>query len=527
MHVMDLRSSLQVPDIEQVKSRVRDTEVAFIIPPSVFLADERVFPFLGILKVAAEFRRNGNPVEVLDLSGYQNYLQIVSEFARQTSARHFAITATTPQLPATVEIALRLRQELGEVNIILGGAHATLSYSGMEQDHLKGRFARGTMAFDQLVSVFDRLVVGDGELATFLAVDPSYNDRVINAGDRKSPLFLKKGDLENFQYPARDLIDHASYHYQIDGHRSFSVIAQLGCPFECGFCGGRDSHFLRTARPRSPRHAVQEIEDYILEARAEGIDYSGVMFYDDELNVSLGNLETLCRELISLQDRLGVQMGFRGFVKAELFTREQAELMYRAGFRILLSGIESGSDSMLLAMKKHTSRAINTRMVNFAHEAGLRVKALMSIGHPGESEGSIEQSVEWVERNLQADWDDADWTIITQYPGSPYFDHSDYDKDKKAWKYTTVFNGQPAYLYSREMNYAKDAYYYKGIPGEYDVYVWTDFLDESHLARLRDHAEQSTRASLKLPPITAISSRTFEHSMGQALPRDLLRSSKA
>lgn len=510
-------------ELEDTKKRVRSTPVALIIPPSTFLADERVFPFLGILKLAAELRRNGNPVEVLDLSGYGNYLDIVSDFTKDTQSRHFAITATTPQLPAAVSIAERLRAEIPNAKILSGGSHTTLAYTGMEQDGLKNRLGRGTMAYEQLLQTYDKLVTGDGEMAIFPAIDPLYKSRLINAGDRKSPLFLKRGTLEQYETPARDLIDMSSYHYHIDGHRSFSVIAQLGCPFECGFCGGRDSHFLRTTRPRTPQHAVAEIEQYILTSREQGLNYSGVMFYDDELNVSLGNLETLCKELINLQNKLGMEMGFRGFVKAELFTPEQARLMYSAGFKILLSGIESGSDQMLSAMKKHTSREINSHLVNIAHDAGLRVKALMSLGHPGESEETVSQSVEWVRSNLWPDWDDVDWTVITQYPGSPYFDHSEYNPEKKAWEYKTVIAGKTERLYSREMNFAQDAYYYKGIPGEYDVYVWTDYLSTDQLAKLRDDAESETRSVLKLPPITTVSPTTFEHSMGQNLPANILR----
>jgi radical SAM superfamily enzyme YgiQ (UPF0313 family) len=94
-------------------------------------------------------------------------------------------------------------------------------------------------------------------------------------------------------------------------------------------------------------------------------------------------------------------MRFRGFVKAELFTPEQARLMKQAGFKILLSGVESGSDKILTVMKKHTSREINSRCVNIAHDAGLRFKALMSIGHPGESETTIGESIEWAVNNPQ------------------------------------------------------------------------------------------------------------------------------
>jgi len=34
-------------EIECIKERVRDKSISIIIPPSEFLADERVFPFLG------------------------------------------------------------------------------------------------------------------------------------------------------------------------------------------------------------------------------------------------------------------------------------------------------------------------------------------------------------------------------------------------------------------------------------------------------------------------------------------------
>ena len=47
--------------------------VCLVIPPSAFLLDERVFTSLGILKVAAILEEAGFSVEVLDLSGIENY----------------------------------------------------------------------------------------------------------------------------------------------------------------------------------------------------------------------------------------------------------------------------------------------------------------------------------------------------------------------------------------------------------------------------------------------------------------------
>ncbi len=47
--------------------------ICLITPPSVFLLDERVFMTLGILKVAAVLERAGVQVDMLDLSGVENY----------------------------------------------------------------------------------------------------------------------------------------------------------------------------------------------------------------------------------------------------------------------------------------------------------------------------------------------------------------------------------------------------------------------------------------------------------------------
>ena len=57
--------------------------ICLITPPSIFLLDERVFVNLGILKIAAVLERAGYPVEMLDLSGIENYQDAVRHHVRQ------------------------------------------------------------------------------------------------------------------------------------------------------------------------------------------------------------------------------------------------------------------------------------------------------------------------------------------------------------------------------------------------------------------------------------------------------------
>jgi hypothetical protein len=75
-------------------------QICLIIPPSLFLLDERVFMSLGILKVAAVLEQEDVTVELLDLSGVMNYEEALAAHITHSQAECFGLTATTPQMPA-------------------------------------------------------------------------------------------------------------------------------------------------------------------------------------------------------------------------------------------------------------------------------------------------------------------------------------------------------------------------------------------------------------------------------------------
>ena len=81
------------------------TKICLITPPSPFLLDERVFLHLGILKVASSLESNGYDISFLDLSGVENYLQVIERFViDKKDVDIFGLTASTPQVPFAVEI---------------------------------------------------------------------------------------------------------------------------------------------------------------------------------------------------------------------------------------------------------------------------------------------------------------------------------------------------------------------------------------------------------------------------------------
>ena len=375
---------------------------------------------------------------------------------------------------------------------------------------IQGRATRAVMDIDGL---FDVVVAGDGEKAIFKALEPAARGW-IDADDPKIDLFLTNAALNNLPVPARHLVDVSSYHYTIEGVPALSLIAQLGCPFACGFCGGRNSPMLRRIRMRSTQNVVDEI---VHMHKSYGV--RGFMFYDDELNVN-PQMVPLMNAIAQVQEDLGVQFKLRGFIKSQLFNENQAETMYRAGFRWILTGFESGSPRILTNINKRATREENTRCVEIARKYGLKVKALMSIGHPGESLQTLQETKDWLLENKPEDFD---VTIITPYPGSPYYD--DAILENGAWTYTYPATGDK--LYAKEVDYLTTADYYKGDPnGGYQSYVWTDALSAELLVQEREKIERDVRRILDIPYYVASPAQRFEHSMGQSLPPMILKTTE-
>jgi radical SAM superfamily enzyme YgiQ (UPF0313 family) len=202
----------------------------------------------------------------------------------------------------------------------------------------------------------------------------------------------------------------------------------------------------------------------------------------------------------------GIDWQQRGFVKAELFNEEQAEAMFAAGFRWLLCGFESGHPKILKNIAKNATLEQNTNMLRIARKHGIKVKALMSCGHPGDSEETILATRDWL---LKEKPDDFDLTIITVYPGTPYFDES-VCVGEPVYRYET--NGDV--LYSENTDFHRDMQYYKGSPGEYKSYVWTAHLSREDICRLRDEVEAEVRAKLSIPYPSSAAPINFDHSMG-------------
>lgn len=452
--------------------------ILLTIPPSPFLMEERAMPFLGIMSVATVIKKNNYNVEILDLSGHKNYVEDFLTYINNKKYDIIGFTVSTPQYPYVIKMVEKIPTSIKK---IIGGSHVTSCYASYK--HIKNE--RTIKNIDDIENFFDHIFVGDGEISILEFLKGNLTSKVIDA-DESDELFLSNKYLSTVDFIDRSFINLKDYKFYMNNEPCASIVSQLGCPFNCSFCCGRSSKNMRTIRSRTIEQIIKEIEHL-----HKTYDYKAFMFYDDEININKSLIPFL-KELDILQKTLDVRFKFRANIKSELFTDEQAYFMKKCGFECLLSGFESADEKILKSINKKATVSDNNNAIDICRKYGLKIKALMSCGHPGESVETILKCQQWlIEKRVE----EFALTIITPYPGSPYYDSATHLHDD-IWQYKSPYTGD--ILYSINVDYTKLSHFYKGIPGHYKSYVYTDYISSNDLVSMRDEVEENVRTTLNI-----------------------------
>jgi radical SAM superfamily enzyme YgiQ (UPF0313 family) len=321
--------------------------------------DDRLEPPLGLLYIGAVLRKRGNPVSLVDLSGkyQQDYNDAIPDGYDVYGFSTYTLTyANTLRLVSQV----RLRNP-GAV-LLAGGPHATALPESVSNDG------------------FDVVVTGEGEIAVCEIMERLETESAlprILAGKPPEP-------LDELPFPAYDLADFSSYHRQVAGKRSASVLSSRGCPFRCVFCNSNIMGQGKRIRYRSGENVVAEIRWIKLQY---GISH--FRFQDDVFTINRKRLSKLAPKLAD------ENIIYRCFARVNGFSEQLAHLLYESGCRHVSFGIESGSPSILgrYGMDKSQTPAQIRLALEHAVAAGLIVRVFLMVGFPGETDDTIAETL--------------------------------------------------------------------------------------------------------------------------------------
>ena len=183
---------------------------------------------------------------------------------------------------------------------------------------------------------------------------------------------------------------------------------------KCTFCSWTTLFPGKCFRKFSVEHTLKEIENLVYNFGVKEI-------FDDSGTLPIGPwLKELCQTLISSGLNKKVKIGCN--MRFGALTLSEYQLMYQAGFRFILYGLESANQKTLDFINKNekTSDAINT--LKIAKQAKLEPHVTIIIGYPNETKSDATKTLNLAKKIFKEGLADSlQATILIPYPGTPLF----------------------------------------------------------------------------------------------------------
>jgi anaerobic magnesium-protoporphyrin IX monomethyl ester cyclase len=366
------------------------------------------YPPLGLGYLAAILENEGHSVSIFDLGlDPDGSLEDGADAIASCSPDIVGITAMTNNYHSASKTCALLKARTG-CPIVVGGPHSTIFPERVVSDPSVDyvAFGEGEDTMRELVKAIasEGPRPSDDTLQAVRGICFVSGDEAIRTPPR--PLIE---DLDALPFPARHLFELARYPlYSAGGERMVTLLSSRGCPYKCVYCF--KGIVGRTYRQRSPENVIDEIR--YLERE---FGYRSFYFVDDLFTLDRRRLAAVCDQIIEE----GLDIRWQCLARADRVTPDLLALMYRAGCREIHYGIESGNPQILARIGKGITLDQARTAVAWTFEAGILAKGYFMLGLPGDTEETIEQTIEFA-NNL--DLDQAMFSLTTPFPGTQLWD---------------------------------------------------------------------------------------------------------
>lgn len=218
-------------------------------------------------------------------------------------------------------------------------------------------------------------------------------------------------DLDSLPFPARHLVDNSIYRRPDTGEVQGVIKVSRGCPFHCFFCLATPVSGAKV-RKRSPQNIVDEIKECV-----ELYKIKNFVFWSDIFNIDKEWVMDLCQHIIDS----GLDITWSANTRADTADEEMAEMMYKAGCRLVSIGVESGSQEMLDHIGKKITLDDVRLTVRLFKKFGIKIYNYFVIGLPWETEETVEDTIDFA---IELDSDFISFYTATPLPGTKFYDYA-------------------------------------------------------------------------------------------------------
>ncbi|KPL23679.1 MAG: hypothetical protein AMJ75_05600 [Phycisphaerae bacterium SM1_79] len=352
----------------------RRTEFLLVNPPRE-IPQSADFPPVGLAYISAILKANGIKARTLDASSFS--WKKLAKTIKDENPLIVGIPCWTVERGQSFKLARIVKKILPTTKIIIGGHHATAFPEHMFR-----------------LAYADAVAIGEGEITTVELAKTVLNGgnpaeiRAIAYKDDGKVIITQPrdfiADLDVIPFP--DYGDFNLDRYlglpEIRG-RAAAIITSRGCPYRCIFCSA-SKFWNRKWRARSAENIVDEIEWLYTDHRV-----GAFMFFDDNFTVSKERAIRICRRILER----GLHISWVACSHVSQVDEELLGWMKEAGCYRIDYGVESGSPKVLRNIKKGQTVEQIEQAFRLTHKAGIKPRAYLMVGNPGEDEVTIEETV--------------------------------------------------------------------------------------------------------------------------------------
>src|SRR5574344_139025 len=377
--------------------------------PAITKSGALYYP-LWLIYAAAYCQKHGHAIDFIDapakaMNESETLLRITQSIAKEKKIL-FVLDTSTPSLKSDIAFGAHLKDLYSDSSVVLVGTHP----SALPEE---------TLSFNDKI---DAVTIGEFDetiekIATVLEKEKTFSD-IKGIAYRTNSNIQNNGpaehitDLDKIPFASKfikEFLNERDYFFAAAVYPSIQIFTGRGCPWHCNFCVYPQTMHGHTYRARSSQNVVEEFK-YIANNFP---DVKEVVIEDDTFTINKKRVTEICEILI--KEGLNKRLRWLCNARANTLDLETMKIMKKAGCRLIIPGIESGSQQILDNIHKGTKVEQFFSYVENAKKAGLLIHACYMVGNMGETKESMQNTLDLA---LKLNTDTAQCFPLISYPGT-------------------------------------------------------------------------------------------------------------
>lgn len=384
-----------------------DIDVLFFVPPSPHantrtVATSNLYP-LGIGYLMSIIERDSNytfdAVNAWNENLDEENIEKIFSIARP---KVVGISTMTDNYQNGLKIAQIAKKLFPQIIVFMGGPHATFRGPEILNNNLSIDYVLQGESEKVIVPLLNAILAGNQNMEDIEGLVYRGAEGIVQ--QEKAELIT---ELDTIPFPKRG----TNYFTNMD---EVGIITSRGCPGRCIFCCASSMSGCKY-RMRSPENVIAEIKDLVNRGAKR------ISIIDDTFTVSISRMYRIL-DLIKEAKFQNVSFSAESRVDVVSNDKKIFSELFSAGFKTIQFGVESGSQDILNKLNKRITVEQILVAVSLAAQSGLVPYCTLLIGHPFETNESINDSISFAKQLIDLGAA-VFFSVVTPYPGSDIGDH--------------------------------------------------------------------------------------------------------